>query len=372
MSAARDRLRLAIVFGGASVEHRVSVRSAMAVLAALDRDRFEALPFGVTQDGTWLRPVESEALLTQIAEGAPECVSGVSGEGLLARPQTLEALATADVVFPLIHGSGGEDGTLQGLLELAGLPYVGAGVAASAIGMDKDLMKTLLARTGIPLVPYRLVTREAWSDDSESVVRTLAELPYPLFVKPANGGSSVGITKVTTREDIDEAIVEALRHDRKVLVEQGVAGREIECAVLGNAAPEASPLGEIRYAREFYDYAAKYEDPGTELIVPADVPASTVERVQAMARAAFLAIDCAGMARVDFFVAEDEEGSEGGAEAAVWLSEINTIPGFTSMSMFPRLWEQAGLAFPALIERLVDLALERHADRQRGGGDNGS
>ena len=354
MSAGGERLRLAVVFGGAPAEHVVSVHSARAVLAAADRQRFELLPFGVTPEGAWLRPEETETLLAAMEGGAPECVSGTAGRGALAQPQALGALAAADVVFPLIHGRGGEDGTLQGLLELAAVPYVGAGVAASAVGMDKELLKRLFAERGLPVVPLRVVTREAWERDRAEVRRAANELSYPLFVKPANGGSSVGITKVPAAQELDAAIEAALQHDHKALVEQGAVGRELECGVLGNARPEASPVGEIRYRREFYDYAAKYEDEGTELIVPADLPAAVARQVQSLACAAFQAIDCAGMARVDFFL--DRQGQ-------LWLNELNTIPGFTSTSMFPRQWEAGGLPFPALIERLVDLALERHRER---------
>ena len=354
--SASQRTRLAVIFGGASVEHAVSVRSARAVIRAAESDAYEVVPIGVTRDGVWMRPTETEALLLAIESGAPAEVVGAEGHGVLARPQALEALTQVDVVFPLVHGRGGEDGALQGLLELADLPYVGAGVAASAIGMDKDLLKTLLARTGIATVPYRLVTHDAWQEDPADLTRAIAELEYPVFAKPANGGSSVGIVKVHSREQLAEGIEEALRYDRKVLVEHGIEGREIECAVLGNARPEASPLGEIRYHGEFYDYAAKYEDPDVELVAPADLPDKVSDEIRTMARAAFQAIDCAGMARVDFFVE---------ANGAIWLNEINTIPGFTDVSMFPRLWEEAGVPFPALIQRLVTLAFDRHEERSR-------
>lgn len=348
------RTRLAIIFGGASTEHEISVRSALSVLSAADRERFEVLPFGVTRDGAWMRPAETLALLGTIREGAAHEVVGADGVGALSRPQALEALATADVAFPLVHGRTGEDGAMQGLFELAGLPYVGAGVAASAIGMDKELMKTLLARTGIPCVPYRLVRREDWEADPEGVARAVAELGYPLFAKPSNGGSSVGISKIHSREDLADAVTLALGHDRKALVEAGVSGREIECAVLGNAHPEASPLGEIRYQREFYDYAAKYEDTGTELIAPVELPEEQASEMRAMSVAAYQAIDCAGMARVDFFLEDD---------GRIWLNEINTIPGFTDVSMFPRLWNVTGLSYRDLITRLVELAFERHAEQ---------
>ena len=357
MSASRVRLQLAVVFGGASTEHEISVRSARAVLAALDRDRYEPIPLGVTPEGVWLSPPETALLLDTIEAGAPERVAGLEEHGPRIRPQIMEALAGADAVFPLIHGRGGEDGSVQGLLELTGLPYVGAGVAASATGMDKELTKVVLLRAGLPVPAYCRVTEHAWRADPGRVLRQLAHLPCPLFVKPANGGSSVGTSKVRSQDAIAAAIDEALRHDGKALVEQAISGREIECGVLGNAAPRASALGEIRYRREFYDYIAKYDDPSTELIVPADILARVGQRMTEMACAAFQAIGCAGMARVDFFL---EEGP--GSNDGIWLSEINTIPGFTSVSMFPRVWEAAGLSFRALIDQLVQLAQERHEE----------
>ncbi len=347
------RTRLAIIFGGASSEHAVSVRSARAVIGATDIDRFEIVPFGITRQGAWMRPAETQELLDLIDGGAPEEVVGAEGIGVLARPQALEALTSVEVAFPLVHGRNGEDGSLQGLFELADLPYVGAGVAASAVGMDKDLTKTMIARAGIQVVPYQLLTRQAWHADPEAAVRAIADLGYPLFAKPANGGSSVGITKVHSREDLAPAIDDAFHHDRRILIEQGIDGREIECAVLGNDDPDASPLGEIIYTHEFYDYEAKYADTGTTLIAPADLPTSIADTIRAQARAAFQAIDCAGMARVDFFVDHSN---------AIWLNEINTIPGFTDVSMFPRLWAEAGMDFPSLIARLVDLAFARHGE----------
>jgi D-alanine-D-alanine ligase len=347
------RTRLGIVFGGASTEHAVSVRSARAVMGAIDPERFEIVPFGITRQGAWMRPSETQELLDLIDGGAPEEVVGAEGVGVLARPQALETLASVEVAFPLVHGQNGEDGSLQGLFELADLPYVGSGVAASAVGMDKELTKTMIARTGIQVVPYRLLTRHDWLADPQAVARDVADLGYPLFTKPANGGSSVGISKVHSREELAPAIEDAFHHDRRILIEQGIDGREIECAVLGNEDPEASPLGEITFTHEFYDYDAKYADAGTTLIAPADLPASVADTIRAQARAAFQAIDCAGMARVDFFVDADYE---------IWLNEINTIPGFTDVSMFPRLWTEAGLDFASLIARLVDLAFARHEE----------
>ena len=352
-AAAAVAATVGVIFGGASSEHAVSVRSARAVLAALAETPFETLCFGVTRQGAWLRPIESAAQIAAMEAGAAEEVGGAAGSGLLARPQVLEALRDCNVVFPLIHGRGGEDGTIQGLLELADVPYVGAGVAASAIAMDKVIAKRLFHEAGLPTIPYRVVTWHDWRADPSVAARAAEALRYPLFVKPAQGGSSIATHKVQSAETIAHAIADAFRIDSRVLIEQAVEGREIECAVIGNAEPAASPLGEIRYQREFYDYAAKYEDEGTELIVPAELPAGLSDEIRTLALEAYRAIDCSGMGRVDFLVEED---------GTIWLGEINTIPGFTSVSMFPRLWEQAGLSFPQLVSKLVQLALEQHEE----------
>ncbi len=355
-------LRMAVLFGGASTEHTISVRSARAVLAAADPARVAAAPIAIGRDGSWRDAAASRALIAAIDRGAPECVPPAPGDrgGLLAAPAALSALADADVVFPLVHGQTGEDGSLQGLLELCGVPYVGAGVAASAIGMDKALMKALFAKAGLPLPRTRVVTAAQWASGRESLERELASLPMPLFAKAANGGSSVGVVKIHDREEIGAGVAEALRFDAKVVVEEGIEGREIECAVLGRPAAdgggaEATPPGEIRTARDFYDYVAKYEDPATELILRPGLAPGVAARAQALAVAAFEAIGCAGFARVDLFLRGEDE---------LFVNEINTLPGFTSMSMFPRLWEAEGLAFPALIERLARLALERAEGRR--------
>ena len=359
MTAAGRRLRLGVIFGGRSGEHEVSVVSAQHVIAAADKERFEVVPIGITRSGAWLTPQETEAILARDDPPYQKTLEAGSkgGQGLLARPQTLGVLGQVDVVFPLIHGPYGEDGTLQGLLEMADVPYVGAGVGASAVGLDKALMKALFAQAGLPVPDYRAVLGWHWESDQQAVTRELeAAMPYPWFVKPANGGSSVGITKVRSREDLAGAMQLALRFDRKLVIERAVQGREIECAVLGNDDPQTSPLGEIVYRREFYDYEAKYLDASTQLIAPAQVPAETVGRIQAMAVQAYRAIDCAGMGRVDFFLLPD---------GTVCLEEINTIPGFTPISMFPRLWQLGGLTYSHLISRLVDLALERHEEKRR-------
>ena len=359
-----DRLRLGLIFGGRSVEHEVSVVTAEHVLAAADRDRFELVPIGVTKAGAWLLPEETKRQLAKpappfqkrLVSRSPLAESGPAGEvGRADLRPAIDALAGLDVVFPLVHGTYGEDGTLQGLLELAGLPYVGCGVAASALGMDKALMKAVFRDAGLPVAEH-VVLR---APDGERALLAAARdverrLGYPAFVKPANGGSSVGISKVSSREELAGAIVEAARCDRKLVIEKAVVGREVECAVLGNADAEASPIGEIRHRREFYDYEAKYLDAKTEVIVPADLPAGTVERVQDLALRAFCAIDGAGMSRVDFFYCPD---------GSLVVDEINTIPGFTPGSMFPRLWQARGVNYAQLITRLVDLALARHKER---------
>jgi D-alanine-D-alanine ligase len=352
-----ERLRLGVIFGGQSGEHEVSVVSAQHVMAAA-RDGFEVVPIGVTRTGAWLTPEETARQLEREDEAYQKTLALPGAEGMLDRPEALSALREIDVAFPLIHGTFGEDGTLQGLLELAGVAYVGAGVAASAIGMDKALMKRIFRQAELDVVEHivvRLTQYRAAAEELRGAVES--SIGYPAFVKPANGGSSVGISKVRSREDLGPALCLAFRYDRKVLVEQAVEGREVECAVLGNDEPEPSPLGEIRYTREFYDYEAKYLDPGTQLIVPAELPDATARRIQELAVRGYRAIDCAGMGRMDFFLAEDGQ---------VYIDEINTVPGFTPGSMYPRLWQHAGLSYADLIARLVELALERHKERTRG------
>ena len=344
--------RVALLFGGRSGEHTVSVISGRSVLRFLDRDRFEVVPIAITRSGAWLTPAETEAQLGRI-EGQQFATIEAEGEGLLARPEVLRLLADVDVAFPMLHGYHGEDGTIQGLLELAGVPYVGAGVTASAIGMDKAIQKALWRQAGLPVVEHAVVLRSEYERDRQAVSRRLEEtLGYPMFVKPSNGGSSVGVSKVRSREDLGDAFAEAARWDRKVIVERFMAARELDCAVLGNDDPQAAPLGEVIPAREFYDFTAKYDDSaGTQLLAPANVSQEITRRVHAIAIAAYQAVDCAGMARVDFFLT---------AEGEPVLNEINTIPGFTHMSMYPRLWELAGLSYPDLLTRLIELGIERH------------
>jgi D-alanine-D-alanine ligase len=359
------KIRLALIFGGQSAEHDVSLISARSVLQAIDPARYEVLPIAISPGGEWLAGASAMQLL-----GAPAGQTSETGEHLQIEDspatvsQAVRALSptgprhessTIDVVFPVLHGPHGEDGTVQGLLELAGVPYVGAGVAASAVGMDKILMKRLFLEAGLPVVPFVAVTRASWRANPDAATDEIeARIGYPCFVKPANMGSSVGISKVESAAGLAAAMDEAARYDRRLLVEKAApAAREIECGVLGNDEPEVSVVGEIMVAASapFYDYAAKYEPGASELVVPAAIPAEISDRVRDLARRAFLAIDGAGMARVDFFLCGDE----------VFLNEINTIPGFTPMSMFPRLWEASGVSYARQIDRLVDLALERHS-----------
>ncbi len=350
-----DRLRLGLVFGGRSAEHEVSVVSAQHVIAAADRDRFEVVPIGVTKAGVWLTTQQTRQALAR-----PEAPfkKRLHGEGTAedSLATAVSALSGVDVVFPLVHGTHGEDGTLQGLLELAGLPYVGCGVAASAVGMDKALMKDVFVAHGLPVGDHIVLTASEWEADPLAAARAVEDqLGYPAFVKPANGGSSVGISKVRGREEMIAAGTAAARFDRKLVVEAAVDGREVECGVLGNEDAEASPVGEIRYTRDFYDYEAKYLDPTTEILAPTELAAETAARVQALALQAYTALDCAGMSRVDFFLRPD---------GSVVLDEINTIPGFTPASMFPRLWEAAGVSYGQLITRLVDLGLARNREKR--------
>ena len=363
----RRKPRVAVVFGGRSTEHGVSCVSAGSVLAAIDRDRYDVVPVGISRAGRWvLAADEPEKLAITGGElpgveesGAAVVLAGdPTHRGLVVQePGSVpQELGEVDVVLPLLHGPYGEDGTLQGLLELAGVPYVGSGVFASAAAMDKGHMKTLLQGAGLPVGPYAVVSARAWDSDKAAVRESVASLGFPVFVKPARAGSSVGITKVHGPGELDDAIEEARRHDRRVVVEAGVEGREIECGVLegrDGAAPEASLPGEIVVGggHEFYDFAAKYlPDEGTDLVVPADLPDDVVRQVQDLAVRAFEALACEGLARVDFFL----------TPTGLVVNEVNTMPGFTPVSMFPLMWRASGLDYPALVDRLVETALARH------------
>ncbi len=364
------RRRVAVLFGGRSAEHEISCISARSVIDALDDRRTEVIPIGITKEGRWQLlsgplPLPSESgRMPEVTDGSGTFVE-LAGEGPSAELVIADgSREPIDIVFPVLHGPLGEDGAVQGLMELAGVPYVGAGVLASAVGMDKDVQKALFARAGLPVVPYQVVREPEWREDPDGVAARAQSLGYPLFSKPATLGSSIGVVKLHGPDELAGGLQEAFAYARKAVLEWAVpAAREVECAVLGNDDPVASVVGEIvPTGHEFYDYEAKYLDvDGARLQIPAELAPEVAERIQRMAVAAFRAIDCAGMARVDFFVQ-----GEGDDVPTVWLNEINTIPGFTSISMYPKLWAASGLAYPDLIERLLDLAVERfEADRNR-------
>jgi D-alanine-D-alanine ligase len=364
-----SKLRVGVLFGGRSGEHEVSLRSARAVAAAMDPEIYERVLLAIDKQGRWLLGQDAAALLADPSQPQPTpdnlmptafdlsqaTLSQPTPGGLI--PQS-EALRRLDVIFPVLHGPLGEDGTVQGLLELADIPYVGCGVAASAVGMDKATSKAVFAAHGLPQAPYLALKRQRWQAAPEATLAAIeAQLPYPVFVKPANLGSSVGISKAAGRTSLRQALNEASRYDRKLIVEQGIDAREIEVSVLGNDAPAASLPGEVIPSREFYDYAAKYITDDSTLLIPAPLTPEQTAEVQRLAVAAFMAIDGAGMARVDFLL--DRHSGQ------LYLNEVNTIPGFTSISMYPKLWAASGLPFAQLVDRLIELALERHQDKSR-------
>jgi D-alanine-D-alanine ligase len=392
------KLRVGILFGGRSGEHEVSLLSAASVFNAIDKTKFEVVPIGITKEGRWLTAADAERLLqgkgvresssqAHLRAGDPEATPGAAvlarGEAAMFPPepqrqpgsltpfQTEAGLArrvsdraiNVDVIFPVLHGTFGEDGTIQGLLELADIPYVGAGVLGSAAGMDKDVMKSLFMAAGLPIVKHVTVLRSAWEAEPKKVQKLVeSKLKYPVFVKPANLGSSVGISKAHDRKELGPAIEEAAKFDRKIVIEQGVGGkkqkaREIECSVLGNDKPEASVPGEIVPGKEFYDYTAKYVDEGSQLIIPAKLSKAETKTIQQLAISAFQAVDCSGLARVDFLMEPKNR--------KIYLNEINTMPGFTAISMYPKLWAASGVAYPELIERLIRLGQERHEEKKR-------
>jgi D-alanine-D-alanine ligase len=342
--------RIALLFGGRSAEHDVSLVSAGAIFRNLDRRRYKVLSLYITKAGRW-KAVPSPLVSRRDLEG---------GQGLDFLPWTKRGSGAdlrADIYFPVLHGPFGEDGTIQGLLEMAGVPYVGAGVLGSALGMDKAASKILLESAGLPVVPFRVILEPDWRRDRAGLLRLIRkEFRLPFFVKPANLGSSVGITKVKKDADAAAALETAFRYDRKAVVEKGIAGRELECSVLGNDEPEASLPGEVIPHREFYDYKDKYVDGKTGFVIPARLPASVIARVRHLAVEAFRTLDLAGMARVDFFL--ERPGGR------LYVNEVNTIPGFTEISMYPKLWAASGLPFPALLDRLVALGFERHRARR--------
>jgi len=355
----RKRLRVGVIFGGRSGEHEVSLASAASVLRALDPEKYEPVPVGITKEGRWLVGTGAQKMLPEVLR---------SGQQVLLPPDPTSAAlvrlapgaerVAVDVVFPVLHGTFGEDGTVQGLLELAGLPYVGAGVLASSVGMDKDVQKRLFVEAGLPIVPFVALRRAEWERDRAKVIRRIKKkFRFPVFVKPATLGSSVGMTRVKSARELLAALDLAAAYALKILVERCVTAREIEVSVLGNEDPQASVPGEILPHREFYDYTAKYLEQGTRLVIPAALSKKQVATFQNFAVRAFQAIDGAGMARCDFFL-EKKTGK-------IFVNELNTIPGFTSISMYPKMWEASGLPYSKLIDRLIELAFERHRERAR-------
>lgn len=351
------KLRVVLLFGGRSGEHEVSCVSARHVAEALDPDRYEVVPVGITKEGRWMLPQASKRVLEGARLQIPDKAFEASGDEV---KELVPVVGLPDVVLPMLHGPYGEDGTVQGLLELADIPYVGAGVLGSALGMDKEKMKILLRSAGLPTTEFVVIRDHEWEADPRACMERAAPFGFPLFAKPANLGSSVGITKCFDSASLEAGIEVALQHDRKVVVEESVPGRELECGVLGNEDPEASVCGEVVASREFYDYVAKYIDEGSRTIIPADIPDEICETVRSYSIRAFKAIDAEGMARVDFFY------DEGGSPArGVVVNEINTIPGFTNISMYPKLWEASGVPYDKLLNRLIELAIQRHAKKRR-------
>lgn len=345
----QKKLRVVVLFGGRSGEYEVSLQSGAAVFSALDRQKYEVIPVGITRDGKWLEGIEPLKMIENDNTGA--------GAVLLGDPLTFVKTGV-DVVFPVMHGTFGEDGTLQGLLEMCGLPYVGPGVLSSAVGMDKVLMKTVFAQTGIPQVRFQHCLRRDWEQNRDAILTEVEKnFTFPCFVKPANLGSSVGISKANNRQELEEAFELAIKYDRKIIIEEFMDGREIEVGVLGNDDPIVSVAGEIIPLKDFYDYESKYLDGNARLIAPAQLSPVTFKTLQELAIQAFKSIDCSGMARVDFFLARNND--------EVLVNEINTIPGFTRFSMYPRLWELSGIGFQELLDRLIMLAIERHQEKSR-------
>ncbi|HUI87754.1 MAG TPA: D-alanine--D-alanine ligase family protein [Anaerolineales bacterium] len=363
----KKKLHVALIFGGRSGEHEVSLMSARSVLSVLDPSKYEVTQVGITHDGQWLT---GDDVIGKLESGKANDLDRVllpcepSRSSIFALRNTklgdkLETLTAIDVFFPLLHGTFGEDGTIQGAMEMADVAYVGAGVTGSAVGMDKGVFKEVMRAIGVPIVQSMVTMRSEIEKDMNAVIQRAEKVSaYPLFTKPANLGSSVGITKCHTRSDLQEGLMEASLYDRRVLVEQGVANaREIEVSVLGNDDPRASVPGEVLPSREFYSYESKYVDGTSGLVIPAPLPGETTARIQDLALRAYRAIDAAGMARVDFLI--DKDSGE------VYLNELNTIPGFTKISMYPKLWEASGMSYAELVDRLIELALQRKAERDR-------
>lgn len=355
------KTKLGLVYGGKSAEHNVSMQTAMAVINALDTNKFDIHPIYITEKGEWIRAKQLEGPVSSVStlklDGEGTAVSPMELNGDLFPSRSENSNEAIDVVFPLLHGPNGEDGTIQGMLELLNIPYVGNGVLASAGGMDKVVMKQLFAQAELAQANYVWFIRNDWRKDPEAAYSKVEEaLGYPCFVKPANLGSSVGISKCKDREELAAAFAAAFDYDRKIIIEEAIIGREIEIGVMGNDEPECSVTGEIAPKKEFYDYKAKYEDGDTDLIIPAEISEEEYQQVKEMAIKAFKAIDGSGLVRADFFLTK---------EGKALINEVNTMPGFTPFSMFPLLWKESGLEYPKLIEKLVNLALERHEEKQQ-------
>ncbi len=371
----KKKLRVGILFGGRSGEHEVSLLSAASILKSIDRKKYEVIPIGITKQGHWLAPAEAQHLLAGDTKPAPiehkSKTLQLSASAEIIQ-QTSPLTQSLDVIFPVLHGTFGEDGTIQGLLELADIAYVGSGVLGSATGMDKTAMKQLFAAAGLPQTPHVNLLRSEWRTDPKRCTKLIEKnLTYPIFVKPANLGSSVGISKVHNRGELAPAMDLAASFDRKLIIEQGVGGpgakpRELEVSVLGNDTPQASVVGEIVPGAEFYDYNAKYHSAASIPIIPADFTEAESKQIRKMAIAAFRACDCAGLARVDFLMEPASQSKKGKRKPArIYLNEINTMPGFTSISMYPKLWQATGIPYKQLIDRLITLALERHREKQQ-------
>lgn len=370
MAEQKKKIRIGLVFGGRSGEHEVSLASANSVMSNLDPDIYEVVPIGITKEGSWLLGTEPAKLIAAAQSvdqqaGLEETTAvTLTGDPRLQRlipiqsGEQLGNRGALDVIFPVLHGTYGEDGTLQGLLEMANVPYVGCGVLGAALGMDKEKMKIIFHAIGLPIVEYLVCRRHEWERSPETVMNAIEQsLGYPCFVKPVNLGSSVGINKAHDRHELEYAFKVAAAYDCKIIIERGINCREVECAVLGNDEPIVSVVGEVIASNEFYDYRAKYIDNLSQIIIPANIAQATAEEVRRQAVQAFLALDLSGLARVDFFIEKETN--------KVYLNEVNTLPGFTQISMYPKLWEASGLPYAQLLDRLIELAIERYTDKQR-------
>lgn len=355
------KIKLGLLYGGKSAEHQVSLQTALAVSKALDQEKFEVHPIYITEQGQWVRGERLEGEVDSVQalqlNGEENAISPISLSSEMIPMSDSDKENALDVIFPLLHGPNGEDGTVQGLLELINVPYVGNGVLASAAGMDKVIMKNIFAEAGLPQAKYVSFIRSAWEKERTTAYEKVEEtLGYPCFVKPANLGSSVGINKCKNRDELESAFEEAFQFDRKIIVEENIVGREVEIGVLGNDEPKCSVVGEIVAKKEFYDYKSKYIDGDTAMVIPAEITSAEYEKIKEYAIRAFQSLDGAGLTRADFFLTKDGD---------VFINEVNTMPGFTPFSMFPLLWGNTGLAYPELIQELVRLAIERHEEKQK-------